>query len=177
MAFLIIIPGFLVALATFPGVILHEYAHKKACEWVNLTVYEVKYFRLGNPAGYVLHEHPHSFGQALVITMAPLLINTFAEILVFLLAQIVRGDNALFLLLIWLAISFGMHAIPSTGDAKVLWYYSKISWRYEKKAVLGFPIAAIVYLLSLAKMIWIDLFYALGVMWVVSELIKVPFIW
>lgn len=157
------IPGILVAVATFPGVILHEYAHKKVCELVGLRVFEVKYFRLGNPAGYVLHEEPRTFGQALAITMAPLLINTLSEIVVLLFALILVQIDTLSLFLIWLAISFGMHAIPSSHDAKSLWLYSKANWRREKKALLGFPIAAIVYLLSLAQIFWADLFYALAI--------------
>jgi len=170
---MILIPGWLIALVTFPGVILHEYAHKRIAEAVGLQVYEVVYFRIGNPAGYVLHEPPHTFGQALAITMAPLAINTLAEIAALLLLKLIPSGNPLSFLFFWLAISFGMHAIPSTGDAKALWNYSKSRWRYEKKALLGFPIAAIVYGLSLAKVIWMDLFYALGVMFALDSALKI----
>lgn len=174
---IIVIPGIVIAVLTFPGVILHEYAHKKACEWVGLYVYDVKYFRLGNPVGYVIHEEPMTFGQALAVTMMPMLINTFAEALILLIALPIWGEGLLFWFLIWLAVSFGMHAIPSTGDAKTLWHCSRRLWRYEKKALLGFPIAAIVYLLSLAKVIWVDLFYAFIVMYAVTRIFGAPFIW
>lgn len=65
------------------------------------------------------------------------------------------------------------HAIPSTGDAKALWGYSKNRWRYEKEALLGFPIAAIIYGLSLAKVIWMDLFYALGIMFALNSVFRI----
>jgi len=169
----VFIPGWLIALLTFPGVILHEYAHKKAVEASGLTVYHVVYFRLGNPAGYVIHEPPYTFRQALAITMAPLLINTLAEVLTLLLLVFIPSTSLLGFVVWWLAISFGMHAIPSTEDAKVLWDYSRSNWRYEKKALLGFPIAGIVYLLSLAKVVWADLFYAIGVMFALNSVIKI----
>ncbi|MEM0311528.1 MAG: metalloprotease family protein [Ignisphaera sp.] len=171
----VFIPGWLIALVTFPGVILHEYAHKIACEKSGLMVYEVKYFRLGNPAGYVLHEPPHTFGQALAISMFPLVVNTLAEVIVSIVLAFLDPytRSPLGWFLVWLAISFGMHAIPSTEDAKSLYRYCKENWRVEKKAILGFPIAAIVYVLSLAKIIWIDLFYAIGVWSLVSMLFHV----
>lgn len=61
---MIIIPGWLITLVTSPGVILHEYAHKHVAMAVGLQLYEVVYFRIGNPAGYVLHEPPHTLGKS-----------------------------------------------------------------------------------------------------------------
>jgi len=55
---MIIIPGWLIALVTFPGVILHEYVHKRVAMAVGLQVYKVVYFRIGNPAGYVYCTNP-----------------------------------------------------------------------------------------------------------------------
>jgi len=43
----------LIALVTFPGIILHEWAHKFFCDRTGVPVYKTCYFRLGNPAGYV----------------------------------------------------------------------------------------------------------------------------
>jgi len=128
---------------------------------------------IGNPAGYVLHESPHTFGQALAVTMAPLVVNTLAEIAALFPLAFIPSTSFPAYFFGWLAISFGMHAIPSRGDAKALWSYSKNRWRYEKKALLGFPIAAIVYGLSLAKVIWMDLIYALGVMFTINSIIRI----
>jgi hypothetical protein len=49
------IPGPVIAAITFPGVILHETAHLFFCKLFKLQVYNVCYFRFGNPAGFVLH--------------------------------------------------------------------------------------------------------------------------
>ena len=55
-----IIPGFLISLVTFPGVIVHELAHVVFCRLTKTPILSVCYFRLGNPAGYVIHERPSS---------------------------------------------------------------------------------------------------------------------
>ena len=50
------IPGFVIAIVTFPGVIVHEAGHLFFCKLFELQVYAVCFFRVGNPAGYVVHE-------------------------------------------------------------------------------------------------------------------------
>ena len=40
-----IIPGPIIALLTFPGVIVHEFAHKLFCDIFNVPVYYVNYFK------------------------------------------------------------------------------------------------------------------------------------
>lgn len=66
---MLLIPGWLISLLTFPGVIIHEWAHKKFCEWLGILVHKVVYFRFGNPAGYVLHEPPKTYKQTFWISV------------------------------------------------------------------------------------------------------------
>src|SRR5260370_7616563 len=70
------IPGPLIALATFPGVIVHELAHQMFCRWFRVPVLKVCYFRVGNPAGFIIHEPPTKTYQSLFISIGPFLINT-----------------------------------------------------------------------------------------------------
>jgi len=42
----ILIPGWLIALATFPGVILHVYTYKRVAMTVGLQACKVVYFRI-----------------------------------------------------------------------------------------------------------------------------------
>ena len=56
---MIIIPGWLIALVTFPGVIVHEAAHFLFCRLRRVAVFDVCYLRFGNPAGYVIHSKQH----------------------------------------------------------------------------------------------------------------------
>lgn len=58
------IPGIIISLVTFPGVIIHELAHKVFCYLFGVRVYEVVYFQvkdLSAPVGYVLHDPPQNF--------------------------------------------------------------------------------------------------------------------
>jgi hypothetical protein len=70
-------PSWLIALVTFPGVVVHEAAHRFFCDLTETPVYEVSYLRpMGNPAGYVVYGRPRSLRAALMISGGPLLINT-----------------------------------------------------------------------------------------------------
>ena len=57
------IPGQLISLLTFPGVIVHEWAHKLYCNWTGVLVHKVVYFQFANPAGYVLHSEPKNIAR------------------------------------------------------------------------------------------------------------------
>ena len=73
---MIFIPGCLISLLTFPGVIVHEAAHQLMCELCGVAVLDVCYFRPGNPAGYVLHEPTRTPGQQVIIGVGPFFVNT-----------------------------------------------------------------------------------------------------
>jgi hypothetical protein len=70
------IPGQLIAVVTFPGVIVHEAAHLLFCRWLKLAVLDVCFFQVGNPAGYVIHEPGKDFKSAFLVSMGPFFVNT-----------------------------------------------------------------------------------------------------
>lgn len=80
------IPGALIAILTFPGIIVHEFAHKSFCQRVGVPVYEVCYFRCGNPAGYVKHGPVQRYSQAFLIGVAPFIVNSLLAFIIFLFA-------------------------------------------------------------------------------------------
>lgn len=117
-----IIPGFIITWITFPGVIVHELAHKLFCHWTGTKVLQVCYFRFGNPAGFVIHEKPATVWTHMLIGIGPLFVNSMLGLAIGLLALLFKQRaEPLFLGLIWLAISVAMHSFPSTGDAKSIW--------------------------------------------------------
>src|SRR5580658_7073055 len=71
-----LIPGWLIALLTFPGVICHEIAHRFFCDICGVPVYAACYIRVGNPAGYVVHGPVRSLKSAFLISIGPLIVNT-----------------------------------------------------------------------------------------------------
>ena len=121
---IIFIPGFLIALLTFPGVILHEMAHKFFCDYYGIIVYKVNYFRLSSNAGHVVHAKAFNHEQEAIISLAPLLINS--TICLILLTQYILmwslGTLCLWdvkmidVFLIWVGISCGLSALPSKTD-------------------------------------------------------------
>jgi len=119
---MIFIPGWLIALLTFPGVICHEMAHRFFCDLARVPVYAVSYIRIGNPAGYVVHGGAEDSRSALLISMGPLIVNTvlcslitFAAMIPIFILQAGHASGVT-ILLMWVGISIGMHAFPSDTD-------------------------------------------------------------
>jgi hypothetical protein len=100
------IPGWFISILTFPGVIIHEWAHKKFCDWTKVRVNKVVYFRFGNPAGYVMHEKPIKYNQIFWISNGPLIINTLATIFISYIATLTQKESAQFYILLWVANSW-----------------------------------------------------------------------
>lgn len=160
---MLFIPGKLIAILTFPGVIVHEAGHRLFCSLAGVRVYKTCYFRLGNPAGYVIHGPVQNYGAGFLICVAPFIVNTAIALLIFSIAVNV-SSIAVALPLYWLGISIGMHAFPSSGDADNLWRYSKAAWRRNPLAVLGFPAVIIIKIAAVLSIIWFNLFYAIALL-------------
>jgi hypothetical protein len=172
------IPGFLISLLTFPGVIVHEFAHQLFCRLSRVPVFEVCYFRLSNPCGYVIHEKVESPMKNLLICVGPFLINTVIGALILFPASIEVMEfksytNPLSLFLAWLGISILMHSFPSSGDAKSL-YQSVIknkSVNILAKIVI-LPVIGLIYVGAIGSVVWLDFFYAIGVGMFIPSLIS-----
>lgn len=160
-----LLPGWLIALLTFPGVIVHELAHKKFCEWFHVPVGKVVYFRLGNPAGYVTHAEPETFSQAFWISTGPLLINSIQTVVLsFIAANAVTHYSGLWWFLIWLAFSSGMHAFPSDQDMRLVLAAGKRSLIRDGSLAYLFslPFVGLIWLANKLKFFWFDALFALA---------------
>jgi hypothetical protein len=172
-----IIPGFLVTLVTFPGVIVHEAAHLFFCKLRHVAVFDVCYFRLqGNPAGYVLHERSDNFTSSFLIAVGPFIINSLLCILfcfpAFIPVRVFDQKDPASYFLIWLGISIGMHAFPSTQDAKVLWQEARTAARrLNLLALLSFPLVLVIYVANLGSIFWLDYFYGFALGFLLPEML------
>jgi hypothetical protein len=163
----------LIAILTFPGIIIHEWAHKFFCNRANVQVYKTCYFRLGNPAGYVIHGPVNSYVKAFLINIAPFIVNTSIAFFVFLVVVNASGSLGIAsYLLYWLGISIAMHSFPSSGDANNLWSYSKNAWRSNPLALFGFPVVGLVKVAAILSVIWFDLLYAIALLLLAAFLFK-----
>lgn len=164
------VPGALISAVTFPGVMVHEWAHKNACQRFGIPVYEVVYFKFGNPAGYVNHAEPTRFREAFAISGAPFVLNSALAVLFMIpfsfLQNVAAGGAApagwLSLVLAWLALSVGMHAVPSRGDARNVWRRMRADWRLSPLVLLAAPVVLAIYLFDLLRFFWADALYAIG---------------
>jgi hypothetical protein len=158
-----LIPGWLISAITFPGVIIHEWAHKKFCDWLKVPVHKVVYFKFGNPAGYVLHDQPQTYKQIFWISIGPLIINSLATIAFsFAASQSITG-SALSYLFLWLALSAGMHSFPSDHDMQHVAQASKESIKNGGSILhyLAFPFIWLVWLANKLRFFWFDAIYAI----------------
>ena len=161
------IPGFLITLLTFPGVIVHELAHQLFCRLYKVPVFQVVYVRIGNPAGYVLHEKPSYKWQSLMISIGPFFVNTIIGALIALPAALpvytFENANLFHYLLIYLGVSIAMHAFPSTGDANAIWQTLKEPGTSIFTKIAGYPLIGLIYAGSIGSFIWLDLVYGIAI--------------
>lgn len=162
-----IIPSILISFATFPGVIVHELAHRLFCWWFRIPVFDVCYFRFDNPVGYVLHEIPSKTYQSVLVSTGPFIINTVLAFLISFPAAIryrLDGATPFTTLLLYLGISIGAHAFPSTGDASAMWdsvMHGTTSSRLNR--ILVAPIVGFIYVGAIGSVFWLDILYGLAV--------------
>lgn len=156
------IPGQFIALLTFPGVIVHELGHKLFCDIFKVKVHEAKYFRFGNPAGYVIHDIPDRFHKTFFIDVGPFIVNNIMAIIIFSLSTLFAFNDLLWAFFVWLGVSIAMNSFPSSHDAKVLWSESK---KHLSKgniiAIIGFPFSILIRIANALSIVWFDLIFAI----------------
>jgi len=162
------IPGFLIAMATFPGVIVHEAAHLLFCRLGKLAVFDVCYFRIGNPSGYVIHQGTTNFLKIWMVGMGPFFINSALCVLfcsaAFMPVWELDIHDPLAYFFYWLGLSMGMHAFPSTQDVEGLWALMPAETKkFNLLAIVSYPIVALVHILNLLRVVWADLGYGIAI--------------
>ncbi|MFB6187291.1 MAG: DUF3267 domain-containing protein [Halobacteriaceae archaeon] len=149
------------------------------CEWRGVRVHNVNYFSLSG-GGHVEHDRPRSFNDTLAISTAPFFLNTILAAVFYTLAYFIYNGSTLFLsgagkqfllygvfVAVWLGISTGSHAIPSTTDAKNVWREAKKRWRSSLLAFLSLPLVVFLYVANLLQFLWFDVLYSLAIGFVV----------
>ena len=163
-----IIPGSVISVVTFPGIVIHELAHYLFCRFFKVPVFQVCYFRFGNPAGYVLHGKTKDWAHQVLLSAGPSFVNSLlGAFLAFPSAlRVFEFDSdgtVLDGVLIWMGVSIAMHAIPSTGDAQSMW--AAVSGKQVGiivKICIA-PIVGLLYLLRLGSVFWLDAIYGVAV--------------
>ena len=170
------IPGWLVSLLTFPGVIVHEAAHKFFCDLAGVPVFKVCYFRLGNPSGYVIHGVTGQLRANFLISIGPLIVNTVpCALLCFSPAVVFELDTVeyplVILLLAWLGLSIGMYAFPSNQDMANFSQAVRQTGRRDFVYYGALISSLLVRIANILRVAWFDVVYAIGVGWGVPFLL------
>jgi Putative zincin peptidase len=117
-----------------------------------------------DPAGFVIHEPAPKSYHSVLISVGPFLVNTVIGAIVSFPAALpvikFGSGDLLDVFLIWLGVSIAMHAIPSTGDAKSMWQSVKGVSAVTRLLVM--PIVGIIYLATIGRLFWLDLFYGIS---------------
>jgi hypothetical protein len=161
------IPGFVITVLTFPGVIVHEAAHLLFCKLRGVRVFKVCYFQLGTPAGYVLHEPPESFLTTLLVCVGPFIINSLLCVVfcfpAYLPYRVFQIQDPIAMFFLWLGVSIGMHAFPSIGDGTVLWKHAvRGAKALNPLAILSMPLVLVIVAANIGSIFWLDAMYGLA---------------
>ncbi len=160
------IPGIIISLVTFPGIIVHELAHQFFCRLYKVPVFEVCYFRTENPMGYVLHENPRNSFHATMISIGPFIFNTVVGFIIGFPAALQYKfgmANPLDYILLYLGVSIAMHAFPSKGDAESLMQHINSKDTPILTKILVYPVVGLIYAGAFGSFFWLDAVYGVGV--------------
>lgn len=163
-----LIPGVVISVVTFLGIIVHEAAHVFFCRLRKVAVLDACYFQTADPPGYVIHEETSNFNSVFLISMGPFIVNTILCLAICLPAymplKIFNVEDPLSYFMIWLGVSIGMHAIPSNQDASNVFQMAKERVRDKNVlAILAFPLVGAIYLFNILRFFWADLIYGTAV--------------
>lgn len=150
-----------ISAVTFIGVIFHEFGHKFFCDVTGVKVKKVCWFRLGNPAGYVLHERPHNFLQTFFVAVGPLITGTAFALLFYYIAAEQADLLWQKIFFTWLGAAVAIHSFPGNTDAKNLWRDSNRHLSTNLFAVVGYPFSLIIWLANSLFFLFFDILYAL----------------
>lgn len=150
----------LISLFTLPGVIFHELGHQLFCYLTGVKVLRVCYFRFGNPSGYVIHERPARFYQSFFIAVGPFITGALFAALFYFLTEKYSWQEWEKYLFLWLGFSVAVNSFPGDTDASVLWKAANRHVFKNLLAIVGYPVALIIWLANYLRFICFDLVYA-----------------
>lgn len=162
----LLLPIPILDLVTFPGTVVHEWAHLQACRYYDLEVYDVVYFQLDGMLGYVRHEVPDDLVKHLGVSCAPLLCNTGIAISIALVVTIGVDHIGWIpaIVLLWVAFSIAVCALPSTIDAENVWERILREWTNRPSVLLVIPIILLLYLTNILRIAFVEILYGIFVL-------------
>ena len=165
--------GILVKFATFPGLIVDSFINKYVVELFNLEVNQIDYFPIEGGPG-VVHEKPNNIYSTIGIALLPFIIQSLlAYIVLYIGINLIQGTEGL---ASWLGISIAAHSFPNPENGKNLWKTSINEIKENKNviAIIGFPLALIIYIVRGLHFLWVDILYGFFLLLIVEGEILQP---
>jgi hypothetical protein len=157
------IPRQIVALATFPGVVLREVTDLLFCRWCEVAVLEVCYFQLGNPSGYVRYEPNLNLRKSFSMVIGPFFLNSllgmviaFPVVLQMMEFQVFTPSSSI---LAWLGVSIATQALPSPENVARLGEALEDDKSSPRLHALATPMLGLVRLVSAGRLLGLNLVY------------------
>ena len=132
---------------------------------------------MGDPAGYVIHGEALELKQAFLISIGPLIINSLLCILItstFVYPLLIFDDHTVHftnIMAAWIGFSIGMHAFPSNQDTDSFLQALDKSDKDGILIVISNIFAVIIKIANFFKAAWFDLFYAIGLSYMLPAII------
>jgi len=162
---------------SFPGVVVHEVVHRFICDLIKVPVYDICYFKFGNTAGYVIHGDTKGLRNSFLVSVGPLIVNSILCILLtspFVFPMYVLPADQIspiFVVLLWLGLSIGMHAFPSEQDMSNFLTDVKKTKRRGLLYLVALPSSLIVRIASRLRCVFFDLIYVFFIGFVLPSLL------
>ncbi|MDE6570823.1 MAG: DUF3267 domain-containing protein [Alphaproteobacteria bacterium] len=167
------IPGQVISLISFMGIVVHEWAHKMACHLLGIRVISVKYFSLSG--GYVRHEKVTQPRASICIALAPLVVNTLVALFMgCILAAMTYWDmhvGWVHALIIYIGVTVGMHAFPSRQDMNNFVELTA-ELRRRNLNILARIMGGFFSVLRALSFFWVDIWIAMLVMMVPTFVLR-----
>ena len=163
--------GTVMAILTFPGVILHEIAHRFFCDVTKTPVLEVKYFGISqkNTFGHVIHKQAYGLRTNILIDLGPFIINNLVACFLATPLGIISGMGSgsvfevieIFLIigLMWLSFSCAYNSFPSSVDVSNLTDYIN-GYHSIFIQTLYLPFRLIFFIQRILSIFWFDAIWA-----------------
>jgi hypothetical protein len=162
---MISIPNSWITILTIPGVWMHVLVHQFICRILGIPVHDMNYFDMKHKVGYVINEKSDNSKLNLLITFGPYLImNILSFLLCIPLLPFMRNSvivDIIYIfspLIMWFALSFSFHSLPSGLDFGSIVNHFSDNPKSERKPFLG---ASYISYISWLGMLNVYIWYSL----------------
>ena len=181
-----LITGLIVAIFTFPGIILRLIVSRLLCRYLDIPFFKVTYFEPNRPIGTSVFEPPRSPWTAIVLIFGPALANTLLGFLIgapAVFAFFTYDETPLLSLLdiflVWLGVSLAVHSFPTFEHAKAIENTLQDSRNPGWVQWMGQFLSVFAYAGAVGSMFWLDVIYALvlvvGIPIILLEVLRASF--